>query len=55
MNSFLPNNVLNWFSSGVHSVAYAFPQVRIVTGAVDPELNDSFHIIPGVGKTINNY
>ena len=36
--------------TGIHSVAYAFPNVRIVTGAVDTELNDSFHIIPGVGK-----
>ena len=37
-------------SSGVRSVAYAFPKVRIVTGAVDPELNELFHILPGVGE-----
>ena len=37
------------FFPGVHSVAYAFPKVKIVTGAVDPEVNEYFHIIPGIG------
>lgn len=36
---------------GVHSVAYAFPKVRIITTAVDKKVNDEFHIIPGIGKT----
>ena len=36
---------------GVHSVAYAFPQVQIITTAVDKEVNDLFHIIPGVGES----
>lgn len=35
---------------GVHSVAYAFPRVRIITTAVDKEVNDQFHIIPGIGE-----
>uniref|UniRef100_A0A3P9K0W0 Uridine-cytidine kinase n=1 Tax=Oryzias latipes TaxID=8090 RepID=A0A3P9K0W0_ORYLA len=35
---------------GVHSVAYAFPKVRIITTAVDKEVNDQFHIIPGIGN-----
>lgn len=35
---------------GVHSVAYAFPQVKIITTAVDKKVNDVFHIIPGIGK-----
>ena len=35
---------------GVHSVAYAFPQVQIITTAVDKEVNDLFHIIPGIGR-----
>lgn len=35
---------------GVHSVAYAFPRVRIITTAVDKKVNDKFHIIPGIGK-----
>uniref|UniRef100_A0A3B3Z580 Uridine-cytidine kinase n=1 Tax=Poecilia mexicana TaxID=48701 RepID=A0A3B3Z580_9TELE len=35
---------------GVHSVAYAFPKVRIITTAVDKEVNDQFHIIPGIGE-----
>lgn len=40
------------FSSlGVHSVAYAFPKVKIVTTAVDKEVNDQFHILPGLGKS----
>eukprot|EP00126_Sphaerothecum_destruens_P007053 Sdes_comp19659_c0_seq3m11493 len=38
--------------SGIHSVAYAFPRVRIVTTAVDVEVNDQFHILPGIGKKI---
>lgn len=37
---------------GVHSVAYAFPRVRIITTAVDKEVNDQFHIIPGIGEDI---
>lgn len=36
---------------GVHSVAYAFPRVRIITTAVDKRVNDLFRIIPGIGRT----
>lgn len=36
---------------GVHSVAYAFPQVKIITTAVDKKVNDLFHIIPGIGES----
>ncbi|XP_044129298.1 uridine-cytidine kinase-like 1 isoform X1 [Bufo gargarizans] len=35
---------------GVHSVAYAFPRVRIITTAVDKRVNQDFHIIPGIGN-----
>lgn len=35
---------------GVHSVAYAFPQVKIITTAVDKKVNHVFHIIPGIGE-----
>ncbi|KAM9316308.1 uridine-cytidine kinase-like 1 [Gastrophryne carolinensis] len=35
---------------GVHSVAYAFPKVRIITTAVDKRVNEHFHIIPGIGN-----
>ena len=35
---------------GVHSVAYAFPEVKIITTAVDKKVNDLFHIIPGIGE-----
>lgn len=37
---------------GVHSIAYAFPKVKLVTTAVDKEVNDKFHIMPGIGKYI---
>lgn len=37
---------------GVHTIAYAYPNVKIVTAAVDPEVNDKFHIIPGIGEQI---
>ncbi|KAH7976146.1 hypothetical protein HPB52_009333 [Rhipicephalus sanguineus] len=35
--------------SGVHSVAYAFPKVRIITTAVDPVVTEKFYIEPGIG------
>jgi len=41
--------------SGVHSLAYAFPGVRLVTTDVDPEVNDSFHILPGIGNFGDRY
>lgn len=37
---------------GVHSVAYAFPRVRIITTAVDKRVNDLFRIIPGIGESV---
>ncbi|XP_077408562.1 uridine-cytidine kinase-like 1 isoform X2 [Vanacampus margaritifer] len=40
---------------GVHSVAYAFPKVRIITTAVDKEVNHQFHIIPGIGNFGDRY
>uniref|UniRef100_A0A8C2ARG8 Uridine-cytidine kinase n=1 Tax=Cyprinus carpio TaxID=7962 RepID=A0A8C2ARG8_CYPCA len=40
---------------GVHSVAYAFPKVRIITTAVDKNVNDEFHIIPGIGNFGDRY
>merc|ERR1719206_205815 len=41
--------------SGVHTIAYAFPQVKIVTTAVDPEINDKFHVLPGIGNFGDRY
>ncbi len=35
--------------SGVHSIAYAFPKVKVVTTQVDPEVSDKFYILPGIG------
>lgn len=39
---------------GVHSVAYAFPQVKIITTAVDKKVNHLFHIIPGIGEQLKD-
>jgi len=41
--------------SGVHTIAYAFPKVKIVTTAVDPEINDKFHVLPGIGNFGDRY
>jgi len=43
------------FPPGVHSVAYAFPGVRIVTSALDPEINEKFHVLPGIGNFGDRY
>ncbi|KAG8513264.1 LOW QUALITY PROTEIN: Zinc finger protein 512B, partial [Galemys pyrenaicus] len=40
---------------GVHSVAYAFPRVRIITTAVDKRVSDLFRIIPGIGNFGDRY
>jgi len=41
--------------SGVHTIAYAFPAVKIVTTAVDPEINEKFHVLPGIGNFGDRY
>lgn len=41
--------------SGVHSIAYAFPKVQIVTTAIDPEINDRFYVLPGIGNFGDRY
>ena len=41
--------------SGVHTIAYAFPKVNIVTTAVDPEINEKFHVLPGIGNFGDRY
>lgn len=43
------------FPAGVHSIAYAFPGVRIVTSALDPEINEKFHVLPGIGNFGDRY
>ncbi|XP_077425733.1 uridine-cytidine kinase-like 1a isoform X1 [Vanacampus margaritifer] len=40
---------------GVHSVAYAFPKVKIITTAVDKSLDHSLHVIPGIGDFGDRY
>ncbi|XP_018336084.1 uridine-cytidine kinase-like 1 isoform X2 [Agrilus planipennis] len=41
--------------SGVHNIAYAFPKVKIVTSAIDPEINDKFYVLPGIGNFGDRY
>ncbi|XP_030839289.1 uridine-cytidine kinase-like 1 isoform X2 [Strongylocentrotus purpuratus] len=41
--------------SGVQTVAYAFPKVKIVTTAVDKAVNENFHILPGIGNFGDRY
>jgi uridine kinase len=43
------------FYTGVHSIAYAFPRVRIVSSAVDPEINEKFFVKPGIGNFGDRY
>ncbi|KAF4525851.1 hypothetical protein B566_EDAN011557 [Ephemera danica] len=40
---------------GVHSIAYAFPKVKIVSSAVDPEINEKFYVLPGIGNFGDRY
>ncbi|KAG9270714.1 uridine-cytidine kinase-like 1 isoform X1 [Astyanax mexicanus] len=40
---------------GVHSVAYAFPRVKIITTAVDKSLDDFLHVVPGIGDFGDRY
>jgi len=41
--------------SGIHAIAYAFPKVKILTTAYDPEIDEQFHIIPGIGNFGDRY
>ena len=40
---------------GVHSVAYAFPKVKIITSAMDKCVDENYHILPGVGNYGDRY
>ncbi len=40
---------------GIHSVAYAFPEVKLITSAMDELVNEDYHIIPGVGNYGDRY
>ncbi|XP_065897739.1 uridine-cytidine kinase-like 1 [Dysidea avara] len=40
---------------GVHSVAYAFPKVKVISTALDDKVNDQYHIIPGIGNFGDRY
>ncbi len=36
--------------TGVHSLGYAHPKVKLVTSAVDKKLNEKFYVLPGIGN-----
>lgn len=40
---------------GVHSIAYAFPKVTLLTSAIDSQISDQFHILPGLGNFGDRY
>lgn len=40
---------------GLDAVAKAFPAVRVVTGAIDPVLNEHKYIVPGLGDFGDRY
>lgn len=44
-----------YFRIGVHSIAYMYPKVRIVSSAVDPEINEKFFVKPGIGNFGDRY
>jgi uridine kinase len=41
--------------TGVHSIAYAFPKVKLITTAVDKKINRYGQIIPGLGNFGDRY
>lgn len=40
---------------GLQRIAYAFPRVKIITTAVDPEVDEVGRIIPGFGNFGDRY
>ena len=41
--------------SGIHTIAYAFKNVQMVTSEVDPSFNAKFQIEPGFGNFADRY
>uniref|UniRef100_A0A915BI45 Uridine kinase n=4 Tax=Parascaris univalens TaxID=6257 RepID=A0A915BI45_PARUN len=41
--------------TGVHSLAYAFPKVTLLTTAVDAHISESYYVIPGMGNFGDRY
>ncbi|KAI3379839.1 hypothetical protein SNEBB_010842 [Seison nebaliae] len=40
---------------GIMNIAYCYPNVTIVTSAVDTKVNEQFHILPGIGNFGDRY
>lgn len=47
-------NLISCFQ-GIINVFQAYPQIRIVTAAIDPELNEHAYILPGLGDFGDRY
>ncbi|MCP9266077.1 Uridine-cytidine kinase-like 1 [Dirofilaria immitis] len=41
--------------TGVHSLAYAFPKVNLLTTAIDQRINELYYVIPGMGNFGDRY
>ena len=47
-----------WFASLIKlpfQIAYAFPKVTLFTSAIDSQISDQFHILPGLGNFGDRY
>lgn len=47
-----------WFASLIKlpfQIAYAFPKVTLLTSAIDSQISDQFHILPGLGNFGDRY
>eukprot|EP01136_Pigoraptor_vietnamica_P036722 Opistho-1_new@103689 len=40
---------------GIHTLAYAFPKVKIIVSHVDDSVNEQYHIMPGIGNFGDRY
>ena len=41
--------------TGIHNIAYAYPNVKIVTTTTEDRVNDQYFILPGVGNFGDRY
>ena len=42
-------------STGIHNIAYAYPNVKIITTSDEDRVNDHYFILPGVGNFGDRY
>lgn len=41
--------------TGIHTIAYAFPSVKIITTSIDDCVNEQYFILPGIGNFGDRY